>query len=208
MSSFTVANGKVVEIFASGHMEKRSLLLVATCATDQPGEPCVFTVLVKENDGSTARKTILYATMVVHGKYRGQFSVVDIWNRICQGEDPFLDAWRTTQWEFCIIKELFGAISTNAFFAMHKWKTGCEALTANQCWRGIAEALINNPYYRAERAAPGGPIIAAHVLTSIGDGQRKKCRMCGATTSFMWASCSVESTGMYFGVCKQAEREC
>ena len=122
------------------------MLLVAICATDQPREPYVFTIIVKESDGSTVRKTISYATTVVHGKYRGQFSTVDICNRIRQGEDPFSDACRTTQWEFRIIGELFGAISTNAFFAMRKWKAGCEALTANQCWRGIAEALINNPY--------------------------------------------------------------
>ena len=98
---------------------------------------------MKESDGSTARKMILYATTVMHGKYRGQFSAVDIWNRICQGKNPFSDAWRTTQWEFHIIGELFGAISTNAFFATRKWKAGYEALTANQRSRGIAEALIN-----------------------------------------------------------------
>ena len=85
MSSFTATDGKVVEIFASGQMEKQPLLLVATCATDQPGEPPVFTVTVKESNGSTVRKVISYATMVVHGKYRGQFSAVDIWNRIRQG---------------------------------------------------------------------------------------------------------------------------
>ena len=85
MSSFTATDGKAVEIFASGQMEKQPLLLVATCATDQPGEPRVFIVTVKESNGSTVRKTISYATTVVHGKYRGQFSAVDIWNRIRQG---------------------------------------------------------------------------------------------------------------------------
>ena len=202
MSNFTAADGKAVEIFASGQMEKQPLLLVASCSTDQPREPRVFTITVKESDGSTVGKTISYATTVVHGKYRGQFSAVDICNRICQGEDPFSDAWRTTQWEFRVIGELFGAISTNAFFAMRKWKAGCEALTTNQCWRGIAEAHINKPCYRAERASPGGPMEAAHVLNSIGEGQRKNCRMCGATTSFMCTTYSVESSGMYFGVCR------
>ena len=93
----------------------------------------------------------------MHGKYKVQFNAVDIWNHIRQGEDPFSHAWHTTQWEFRVIRELFGAISTNAFFAMRKWKVEYDALTANQCWRGIAEALINNPYYCAEQAGPGGP---------------------------------------------------
>ena len=82
MSNFIPAHGKAVEIFASGQMEKQPLLLVATCATNQPGEPRVFTVTVKESDGSTVRKTISYATMVVHGKCRGQVNAVDIWDRI------------------------------------------------------------------------------------------------------------------------------
>ena len=78
MSSFTVVDGKAVEIFASGQMEKQPLLLVVTCVTDQPGEPRVFTVTVKESVGSIARKMNSYATTVVHGKYRGQFSAVQI----------------------------------------------------------------------------------------------------------------------------------
>ena len=60
-------------------MEKQPLVLVATYATDQLREPRVFIVTVKESDESTVRKTISYATMVVHGKYMGQFSAADIW---------------------------------------------------------------------------------------------------------------------------------
>ncbi len=102
--------------YAGGHMDKKPMLLIATCGTSLPGKE-VKRYRREYVDQAIQRTTYVVAQPNMHDLYRTNFNAVDLFNRSCFGPYTLQFAVNTKSWVRRMFLAMLGMCETNAMNA-------------------------------------------------------------------------------------------
>jgi hypothetical protein len=188
-----LANGRVIQVLAAGHHDKKPMHLVATCGTMLPA-PIVQRLRSYMNDsGCVQRKKYLMEQPMVFWIYRRFFNAVDRADRIALGPRSVIAAWRTKQVLHRLFAAVFAMTEANGYHALRACHPGSGAVSREWWRRWLAIGLIK-PAERLRRmpAADDDP-MAKHMELVLMQKQLR-CKVCGSLTKY---SCSCCLPGMH-----------
>jgi hypothetical protein len=163
-------------VLAGAHMDKKPLLLCATCSTSLPGEPKVR-YRSRLHNGVVEKSTYTLEQPQMHALYRANFNAVDMFNRMSLAPGSLVEVWQTPRAWHRVFAGVLSFIETNAFFAFNAYNDMRVKLTKAQWHSTLADALVNNPFL------PRAPeqVLSAEALEGHGTltrGKQARCAMC------------------------------
>jgi hypothetical protein len=173
----------VTTFFAGAHMDKKPMLLIATCGTSLPGKE-VKRYRREYVDQAITRTTYVVAQPNMHDLYRSNFNAVDLFNRSCFGPYSLQFAVHTKSWVRRMFLALLGMCETNAMNAyMHTTKT---TVTRFEWLLKLSEALINNPWYESDAHEVPEPSTRRSGVcgNQVYNLHRQKCAACAKLTQW------------------------
>ena len=198
----TDVDGEERTLTACGHLDKKPMLLVASCATTLAGNPKVKRYMKEFEDGDKARVVKVIPQPVMCELYRCNFNAVDVHNHYRQGFGSMSEIWKTTDWVKRYFAELFGKIVVNAFLA---WNAMCDVdpmytkfPTFLSFRRALAQALLDlhGPAARSKRACEPTTEPTDCKLVKLSASTPKKlmaCSYCGKRSTFKCEKCSTRT---------------
>lgn len=115
---------KSVNLTAAGHNKKVPLLLVASASSMIEGEEHIKRWTTTSASGEQVTHERRTRQPEMHQMYRKYMNLVDLHNKLRQGERSMADAWGTHRWENRHFAEMLGFVEVNIFKSLQYFKKG------------------------------------------------------------------------------------
>ena len=115
---------KEVRVTAAGHNKKVPLLLVATASSLIEGDDHVKRWRTTDAQGEQQLHELRTTQPEMHALYRKYMNLVDVHNKLRQGERSMADAWRTHSWKARHFAEMLGFVEVNIYKSLVFFKKG------------------------------------------------------------------------------------
>lgn len=118
--------GRKVTVTAAGHNKKLPLLLVSTASSLLPGDDHKKTWTTINASGEQVTHELVTKQPKMFDLYRKNMNLVDLHNKLRQGQGSMAEAWHTVSWVNRHFAELLGFIEVNiykslVYFIKDKW---------------------------------------------------------------------------------------
>jgi len=175
-----------VTLTAAGNNKKVPLLLIASASSMVEGEEHVKRWTTRDASGEATLHELRTTQPEMHQIYREYMNLIDLHNKLRQGETSMADAWHTHYWENRHFAEMLGIIEVNIYLSLKYFKKGlwCE-MSHNEFRRRLAHAFLTlgkEPF----------PEDGVQECASVSSGSRAQ-QDTPPTTCTTWSSASLSS---------------
>lgn len=226
---------RTVTVSACGHNKKVPLLLVYTASSMLSGNEHVKQWTTMNAEGEAEVHTIRTPQPQVTELYRKYMNLVDLHNKLRQGERSMADTWKTHSWVNRHFAELLGFVEVNifkclSFFCKGKWSE----MSHNEFRRRLAWSLLTlgNEVYPADLYASesstatnntspytsagvnsasklySGPMEHRYVSFDPKRNERHTCGYCGKVTRKYCLTCNTNGHGIIAICGRRSKRDC
>lgn len=210
-----------VNMWATGHMDKKPLTVVHTCDSIAPGKPRYRTFSKWSKDTHRIRRAVFKLDQPsVAATYRDKFWHVDRYNKLSLGPDSMQYAVRTQDWKVRFFLGLVGMSECNAYLAH---RCVAEAASVRQDamdrwqWKmTLAGVLVSDPFrgVYGVREAGLATEVAGQTMSSILGGHgyvlaaHKDARVCTVCTKYAAQQAGTSYKSRTTFACKCGARVC
>jgi hypothetical protein len=110
------------KVTAGGHNKKVPLLLVSTALSMLPGNEHRKQWTTVNARGDSEVHEIITKQPMMHELYRSHMNLVDLHNKLRQGQVSMAEVWRTNSWPMRHFGELLGFTEVNIFKCLHYFR--------------------------------------------------------------------------------------